>query len=83
MQAVNCMQSLGLKKRSLAMIDNRIVIESEWEDIKKKPQPVRSCDECGEDILPGEVYYKIYCDCICEECLKGYMNRHYSVKAGE
>lgn len=65
------------------MIDNRIVIDSEWEDIEKKPQPVRSCDECGEDILPGEVYYNIDGDCICEECLKGYMNRHYAVKAGE
>ena len=65
------------------MIDNRMVIDSEWEDIEKNATPVFSCDECGEGVFPGEVYYKIDGDCICEECLKVYMNRHYAVKAGD
>ena len=30
------------------------------------------CDECGEPIYDGEIYYKIGEDFYCEECINGF-----------
>lgn len=64
-------------------VDNIMTYDAYWGDIEKNAKPVLSCDECGEDIYPGEIYYKIDGDCICEECIVRYMNKHYKVEAYE
>jgi len=30
------------------------------------------CDECGEEILVGDAYYKVNGVVICEECMEGF-----------
>ena len=64
-------------------IENRMVVDSEWEQHERKSKTICSCDECGEDIYPGEIYYKIDGDCICEDCIVRYMNKNYKVEAYE
>ena len=54
-------------------IENRMVVDSEWEQHERKSKTICSCDECGEEI-DGE-YYLIddvkYCSC----CMRSLFRR--------
>lgn len=36
------------------MIENRMVVDSQWKTLEKQREAVCECDGCGEDIYEGE-----------------------------
>ena len=51
------------------MIENRMVIDSEWE-WKEKRRVVHECDYCECEIYEGDEYYEINGECYCPDCIK-------------
>ena len=51
------------------MIENRMVIDSEWEWRENKRKVVYECDCCGADIYEGDDYYEIEEKRYCEPCI--------------
>lgn len=35
-----------------------------------EPQPVLPCENCGEDIYEGELYYDLPAEKLCRKCIK-------------
>lgn len=57
-------------------IENRMVVDSEWEPVRVL-RPTCSCIECESDIYPGDYYYVIDGDVLCESCIKEYINERF------
>lgn len=50
-------------------VENRMLIDSEWND---QPEKYTTCDSCGEDINLGDYFYQIGNLNICEDCIDKY-----------
>ena len=51
------------------MIENRMVIDSEWE-WKEKHEVVHECSNCECEICEEDEYYEINGECYCPDCIK-------------
>ena len=55
-------------------IENRMVVDSEWE---KPYKEVARCSECDCDIYQGEYFFNINGDIVCESCIRDYVKNNY------
>ena len=54
------------------MIENRMVVDSEWE-WKEKRRVVHECENCECEICEGDEYFEINGECYCPDCIKEFM----------
>ena len=58
------------------MLENRMVIDSEWEWQEDKRRVVYECSDCGGDIREDDEYYSVDGKNYCMECMND--RKHYA-----
>ena len=61
-------------------LENRMVMDSQWENSPfeyHEPAKLAACIVCRCGIYEGDTAFDIDGDIICEDCIKGYMVKHY------
>lgn len=41
------------------VVENKMVVDSQWRHLEKKPQVFGECAGCQEDIIEGDAYYEV------------------------
>lgn len=56
-------------------IENRMLVDSEWEHIKMVPVPQKEliCCDCQNPIIEGEDYWDFDGDKVCQDCIRDYV----------
>ena len=67
-------QTVNLQGEMMEQIENRIVVDAEWQPMDK---PVKKCDSCEGGLFEGDEYYDIDGFCICPECIGDYLKVNY------
>ena len=52
------------------MIENRMVVDSEWEWNEGKREVMHECENCGAEIYEEDEYFEINGECYCPDCIK-------------
>lgn len=53
------------------MVENRMVIDSEWEPLERI-RKICCCSDCERDLYEGDKAYRIGGEVYCEECIDNY-----------
>ena len=56
------------------MIENRMVVDSEWEYSGK---PVHQCQICSSNIYSGDDFYNFNGDIVCDSCGWEYVRENF------
>lgn len=56
------------------MIENRMVVDSEWE---RQYKVVARCYKCESEIYQGEYFFDIGGDIVCENCIRDYVKQNF------
>jgi hypothetical protein len=41
------------------MVENKMIVDSQWRDLERTPKIVGECEGCGEAIFAGEDVYEV------------------------
>ena len=54
------------------MLENKMVIDSQWDIPMEDEKPVFFCTDCGKPIYEGDRYLDIQGECHCKDCIESY-----------
>ena len=66
--------TVNLQGEMMEQIDNRTVVDAEWNPMDK---PVKKCDSCEGGLFEGDEYFDIDGYCICQNCIDDYLKTNY------
>lgn len=59
------------------MLENRMIIDSEWKWMERDPEIIGYCEFCGEEIYDGEDAYRFNDDVLLhEDCILSYLKKN-------